>query len=191
MSETPARTGRTEPRPPRQEELDLLAEVVRRDDFSAFYSAEKAHLTAFLIFTGATVWEADDLAHDALIRLLPERWMLMEHPRAYLRTSAFHAYLRQGERTREVPTEALPELPGGIDPVVQVELSEQTSELVEAVGKLPPVQRTVMAFVLSDADSDEIAAALNMSLTAVYTNVCRARARLKITLGLTEGEKDA
>jgi DNA-directed RNA polymerase specialized sigma24 family protein len=46
----------------------------------------------------------------------------------------------------------------------------------------------VMAFVLNDADTTEIAGALNMTEVAVRANVSRARRRLKVILGLEEGE---
>ncbi|MFM9499031.1 RNA polymerase sigma factor [Streptomyces galilaeus] len=189
MSETPAQAGHTEPLPVTRPSPSNEPE--RRADFSVFYLTEKRYLTAFLMYAGATVWEADDLAHEILFKLLPDRWMTMEHPRAYMRKAAIRAYLRQRERTREIPTDELPDLPGGISPVASVELSEQTQAIVDAILHLPPTQRSVMAFVMSGSDAREIAEALNMTLGAVSTNICRGRARLKTTLGLVKGEKDA
>ncbi|MFF7535355.1 RNA polymerase sigma factor [Streptomyces bobili] len=189
MSETPAQAGHREPRSVTQP--GASTEPERRADFSAFYLAEKRCLTAFLMYAGASVWEADDLAHEMLSKLLPDRWMTMEHPRAYMRKAAIRAYLRQNQRKREIPTDKLPDLPGGISPVTWVELSEQTHAIVDAILQLPPTQRTVMAFLMSGSDTQEIAEALNMTLGAVNTNICRSRARLKTTLGLLKGEKDA
>ncbi|MFJ4429170.1 sigma factor-like helix-turn-helix DNA-binding protein [Streptomyces bobili] len=63
--------------------------------------------------------------------------------------------------------------------------------MVDAILQLPPTQRTVMAFVISGSDTREIAEALHMTLGAVNTNICRVRARLKTTLGLLKGVKDA
>ncbi|MGW7048287.1 RNA polymerase sigma factor [Streptomyces avermitilis] len=189
MSETPAQAGQREPLP--ETRPVPSTELVRRDDFSVFYRTEKKRLIAFLIYAGARVWEADDLAHEVLSQLLPDRWKTLEYPRAYMRKSAIRAYLRQNERTREIPTDELPDLPGGIDPVTCVELSEQTNAIIDAIQQLPPTQRTVMAFVMSDSDTAEITEALNMAPGAVNTNICRARARLKTTLGLMKGDNNA
>ncbi|PKV82729.1 RNA polymerase sigma factor [Streptomyces sp. TLI_146] len=191
MSEAPVQAGQEESFPRQQEGRSLREQTVRRDDFPAFYRAQKKHLTAFLAYLGADLHDADDLAHDCLLKLLPHLWRSIEFPHAYLRTVAFHAYLRQGERTREVPMDQLPVLPGGLDPVRCVELSEMTARIREAVAQLPSGERTVMAFVLSDADAGEIAVALNVELGTVYTRVSRARARLKVALGWAEGEEDA
>src|SRR5436190_7010365 len=65
MSETPAKAGEVEPLPQRQEGLNPDPRV----DFNSFYCAEKKHLTAFLLYAGASTHEADDLAHDALVKL--------------------------------------------------------------------------------------------------------------------------
>ncbi|MFJ1610781.1 RNA polymerase sigma factor [Streptomyces sp. NPDC088253] len=187
MSETPAKAGEVEPLPQRQEGLNADPRV----DFNSFYCAEKKHLTAFLLYAGARTHEADDLAHDALIKLLPDRWRSLDHPRAYMRRVAYRAYLRKNERSREVLTDQVPELPGGLEPVTHLELSERIRVIVNAISELPSTQRTVMAFVINGADRDEICEALNMKPGTVTTNISRARARLKITFGLAEGEKDA
>jgi RNA polymerase sigma-70 factor (ECF subfamily) len=169
---------------------EVVVEDAPEPDFGNFYRAEMKRLIAFLLYIGASPSEADDLAQDAMVRLLPERWLSMEHPHAYLRKVAFHAYLR-GQGAPTVSVAELPELPGGLDPVTHVELSELNARVFDAVLALPSCQRTVMAFVLSGADANEIATALNTSLGSVYTNVSRARAELKKTLGLGKGEKNA
>ncbi|MFD5483033.1 RNA polymerase sigma factor [Streptomyces hawaiiensis] len=192
MSETPAKAGQVEPLPQQQEGLNLQAtQTERRADYSSFYRAEKKHLIAFLMHLGARPHEADDLAHDALIKLLPDQWQYLEYPRAYLRIIAFRIYLRQAKKDRVVLTDRVPDLPGGLDPVNHLEMSERAMVVLNAISELPPVQRTVMAFVISGAENDEIATALNMKPGAVYTNTFRARVRLKIALGLAKGEKDA
>ncbi|MFJ8470173.1 RNA polymerase sigma factor [Streptomyces swartbergensis] len=190
MSEPPTTAGQVGPPPP-QKGLDALAQTAQRADFPSFYRAEKKHLTAFLVYIGANTHEADDLAHDALLKLLPDRWRSLEHPRAYLRRVAFHAYLRHRGRTREVLTDQVPELPGGIDPVTHLEVSEKLAETLKAISALPTSQRAVMAFKLTGADTDEIVTALNMNPAAVHTNISRARARLKTALGLAEGGNGA
>ncbi|GAA3839062.1 hypothetical protein GCM10022403_084250 [Streptomyces coacervatus] len=190
MSETPASAGqqngpvsqrtRPAPSPPR----------VFREDFDAFYVAEKPSLTAFLMFVGASTWEADDLAHETLIKLLPALWMTIEYPRAWMRKAAYYDYLKQHQRSREDLTDEMPDLPGGICPVSEVELSTQTNTVVEAVCQLPPTQRAVMAFVLDGAGTSEIADTLNMTNVAVRTNLSRARRRLMTTLSSEGGEHD-
>ncbi|MGW7646434.1 RNA polymerase sigma factor [Streptomyces bobili] len=191
MNETPAPASqRTEPLPQQGGPDPLSSLTTWRNDFDAFYVKEKKHAIAFLMYVGASAWEADDLAHEALMKLLPVQWRTIESPRAWLRVVTSRAYWKQHARSREDATEDLPDLPGGVCPVTEVELSEQANTILEAVRQLPPVQRAVMAFVLNDAHTKEIADALNMTQDAVRANVSRARRRLKVTLGLEEGENN-
>ncbi|MGW0423857.1 RNA polymerase sigma factor [Streptomyces sp. NPDC003015] len=187
MSESPAKAEEVEPLPQRREGLHPDPRI----DFDSFYCTEKKHLTAFLVYAGASTHEADDLAHDALVKLLPNRWRSLEYPRAYMRRVAYRAYLRKKERSREVLTDKVPDLPGGLNPIIHLELTEHMRVVVNAISELPPTQRMVMAFMINGAERDEICEALNMKPSTVDTNICRARARLKVTFGLEEGEKDA
>ncbi|MGV9277716.1 RNA polymerase sigma factor [Streptomyces griseosporeus] len=191
VHELPAPASQQTKSPQPLEQCDPLPQILPRDDFDAFYVTEKSHAIAFLIHLGATPWEADDLAHQALTKLLPDKWATIEFPRAYLRKVTSRAYWKQHQRNREDVTDTLPDLPGGVCPVTEVELSQQTNAILEAVQQLPAVQRTVMAFVLNDADTAEIADALKMSRDAVRANVHRARRQLKVALGLAKGEADA
>ncbi|MEU4038675.1 RNA polymerase sigma factor [Streptomyces collinus] len=168
-----------------------LPQSLPRDDFEAFYVTEKKHAISFLIYIGAMPWEADDLAHEALMKLLPDQWATINFPRTWLRRVTSRAYWKQHQRSREDVTDTLPDLPGGVCPVTEVVLTQQANAILEAVRQLPAVQRTVMAFVLNDADTAEIAETLNMSQDAVRANVSRARRKLKAALGIAEGETNA
>ncbi|MGM9386936.1 RNA polymerase sigma factor, partial [Streptomyces antibioticus] len=123
--------------------------------------------------------------------ILPDRWSTIEHPRAWLRKVACRSWWRQHERNREDTADALPDLPGGLSPVTEIELSEQAQRVLHAVKQLPAMQRAVMAFFLDGADTSEIAGALNMSEDAVRANASRARRRLKEILRFERGENNA
>ncbi|MFF8486845.1 RNA polymerase sigma factor [Streptomyces antibioticus] len=193
MSEmsAPADQQRGEIPQPSRDKLSLLPEERLRNDFDAFYVAEKRYVIRFLLWAGARPWEAEDIAHEALMRLLPERWSTIEHPRAWLRKVTCRSWWRQHERNREDTADALPDLPGGISPVTEIELSEQAQRVLHAVKQLPAMQRAVMAFLLDGADTSEIAGALNMSEDAVRANASRARHRLKEILRFERGESNA
>lgn len=163
--------------------------VVRRDDFDAFYVREMRAVTVFLMHQGATPYEAADSAHEAISKLLPDRWRTMEHPRAFLRLTAQRCYWRQND-ARVCPADPVPDRPGGTCPVSEVVLTETQQRLLAALHELPPALRSVMAWHLDGFDYAEIAEALGMSLAAVRQNISRARRKLVTVLGLGKGDAD-
>ncbi|WP_329266703.1 RNA polymerase sigma factor [Streptomyces sp. NBC_01451] len=186
MSELPAPAGHTGPRP-QQVRSFVPSPAVHREDFDTFYVAEKKLLTKFLMYQGASEFEADDAAHQALLAVLPDLWTRLEYPGAYLRTAALRFYWRQNDR-REQSTGEVPDMPGGICPVAKLALSEESRTVIDAIRQLPPAQRDVLAWSLDGFTAEEIAAALRRTPAAVRQNLHRARRQLKINLGLEEGE---
>ncbi|MDX2601947.1 sigma-70 family RNA polymerase sigma factor [Streptomyces caniscabiei] len=119
--------------------------------------------------------------------ILPELWQTLDSPRAYLRRAALRFYLKQSN-LREEPTSTLPDRPGGPCPVDKVVLSEEATAVLGAIRRLPPAQRSVLAWSLDGFSTAEIAAALKQTPAAVRQNYYRARQQLKINLGLEKGE---
>ncbi|MDG5807869.1 sigma-70 family RNA polymerase sigma factor [Streptomyces ossamyceticus] len=185
MSEFPAPAGHTGPR--HQPAGPVVVPRRQTDTFDTFYSAEKKHLVKFLMYQGASEFEADDAAHSALLAVLPDRWKTLSSPRAYLRKTALRCYLKQNDRKQE-PTGEMPDLPGGLCPINRVLLSEEAAAVVDAIRQLPPAQRSVLAWSLDGFSTAEIASELKQTHAAVRQNLARARRQLKINLGLEEGE---
>ncbi|MGW1673404.1 RNA polymerase sigma factor [Streptomyces sp. NPDC002324] len=188
MSETPAPPGHTGPRP-RQARPVVLPPFSRQshETFDAFYAAEKKHLIKFLMYQGASEFEAADAVQDALAAVLPDRWQTLRTPRAYLRTAALRFYLRQCN-LQEEPTDEVPDRPDASSPIDKVILSEEATSVLNAIRQLPPAQRSTLAWSLDGFSTAEIATELKQPPAAVRQNLCRARRQLKINLGLEEGE---
>ncbi|WP_338117237.1 sigma factor [Streptomyces viridochromogenes] len=92
----------SEQRAPVQEQLvasrrpERLALRVPRSrlDFTLFHSEHLAMLTRFVMRMGASPHEAAEAAHAAFVEAFP-KWSQITTPRAWLRTVATRAYLRQ------------------------------------------------------------------------------------------------
>ncbi|MFJ4832111.1 RNA polymerase sigma factor [Streptomyces sp. NPDC088747] len=183
MNEPPARAGAEVQGPARV--LDLTA--FRRDDFDGFYRREVRAVSVFLMHQGASPYEAADAAHEAIARLLPDRWRTVEHPRAWLRVTAQRCYWRQSN-TRTSAMDPVPDRPGGTCPVAEVVLTDTQQRVLDALGRLTPARRTAMAWYLDGFDTAEIAWMLGLTPEAVRQNICRARRDLVIILGLDKGD---
>ncbi|MFF4013262.1 RNA polymerase sigma factor [Streptomyces sp. NPDC001717] len=157
---------------------------VPRDDFDTFYVQEMRAVTVHLMYRGATPYEAADAAHEAFIELLPERWRVIEHPRAYLRQVAWTKYLRQPHHL-ESPLDPIPDRPGGTCPVGAVILSDAQHRILKAIQQLSAAQQEVLSWQMDGFEYAEIAKFTGKTEMALRTNAKRGRARLKELLGLT------
>ncbi|MFI6013360.1 RNA polymerase sigma factor [Streptomyces sp. NPDC051243] len=160
--------------------------AVRRDNFEAFYISEMRAVSVFLMHQGATPYEAADAAHEAIAKLLPDQWRTLEHPRAWLRVTAQRCYWRQND-SRTSPTDPVPDRPGGTCPVAEVVLTDTQQQIMDALHRLSPGRRTVMAWHFDGFDYGEIAEILDMTPAAVRQSICRARKDLISILDLDKG----
>jgi RNA polymerase sigma factor (sigma-70 family) len=158
-----------------------------RLDFVMFYSEHLAILTRFVMRLGASPYEAAEAAHVAFVEAFP-KWSQITSPRAWLRTVAARAYLRQ-TRLRDQPTDTIPDQPGGKCPLEAVVLKDEEQHVYAALGTLPPRQRQVMAWHLDGFSHTEISDELGITVEAVRQNYARARASLKRALGLAAGDQ--
>ncbi|MFE2498801.1 RNA polymerase sigma factor [Streptomyces scopuliridis] len=167
------------------------AEVPRapgsRLDFALFYSEHLAMLTRFVMRLGASPYEAAEAAHVAFVEAFP-KWSQITTPRAWLRTVAARAFLRQ-TGLRDQPTGTVPDQPGGECPLAAVVLKDEEQRVYAALGMLPPRQRQVMAWHLDGFSHSEISDQLGITVEAVRQNYARARAALKRALGLVAGDQ--
>ncbi|WP_331718496.1 RNA polymerase sigma factor [Streptomyces virginiae] len=154
-----------------------------RDDFDSLYNLEMRAVTVHLIHRGATPYEAADAAHEAFIELLPDRWRVIEHPRAYLRKVAWTKYLRQSHHV-ESPAGFVPDRVGGTCPISEVILTETQQRIVRAIQQLSPAQQEVLAWQMDGFAYGEIAEFTGKTEMALRTNAKRGRAKLKELLGL-------
>ncbi|MFJ8570413.1 RNA polymerase sigma factor [Streptomyces sp. NPDC093514] len=145
--------------------------------FEAFYTSEMPKVSTFLMNLGASPYEAADATHEAFEKLLPDKWHSLEYPKAYLRTVAHRNYLRQ-VGSRVLPTDPVPDRPGGTCPVELVILTDERQQMLGLLATLPPAEREAMAWNLDGFTHEETAKALGKKPAAVRKAYVRARARL-------------
>jgi RNA polymerase sigma-70 factor (ECF subfamily) len=145
-------------------------------------------LVLFVIHLGADLSEAHDIAQEAFVSALP-RWSSIERPTAYLRTTANREYIRRScATTRERPMAEVPDVIANPDPsVAKVEFRDQEIRVLDAVRKLPPRQRQVIAWTLDGFTPAEIADILKVSSGAVRGSILKARRELQLTLHVGRG----
>ncbi|MFD5888709.1 RNA polymerase sigma factor [Streptomyces sp. NPDC060334] len=158
-----------------------------QEELEAFYLAEMPRMTVFLLNIGASVYEAADAAHEAILTLLPDKWKEIDHPRAWLRTVAYRNYLRQ-TTSRTHPLDPVPDRAGGTCPVDVVLLSEQQTAVLDALRQLSPAEREAMAWKLDGFTHKDAARALGKDPAAVRQAYVRARQRL---ISILELKKEA
>ena len=128
-----------------------------------------------------SVPDAEDVCQDVFLRLLRKgdpAWD-EERTKAFLLRCAVNRCAdlgRQRQRRRESPWEELPDRPA--------EERDEARALWEAVGQLPPPQRTVIHLHYGEGyATGEIAAILHIPAATVRTRLYRGREKLRELLG--------
>ena len=128
-----------------------------------------------------SVPDAEDVCQDVFLRLLRKgdpAWD-EERTKAFLLRCAVNRCAdlgRQRQRRRESPWEELPDRPA--------EERDEARALWEAVGQLPPPQRTVIHLHYAEGyATGEIAAILRIPAATVRTRLYRGREKLRELLG--------
>ena len=128
-----------------------------------------------------SVPDAEDVCQDVFLRLLQKgdpAWD-EERTKAFLLRCAVNRCAdlgRQRQRRRESPWEELPDRPA--------EERDEARALWEAVGQLPPPQRTVIHLHYGEGyATGEIAAILRIPAATVRTRLYRGREKLRELLG--------
>ena len=155
-------------------------------DFEDAYKAERSKLMRYLMSLGASQHEADDAVQQAFADALA-RWDTIRTPRAWLYKAATHEYYRADARShsREMLSgtgyaETAEPLNSG-DIVI---LNEEHEQVQAKIAALPAMQRHVMALILADFTTSEIAQILSCTEAAVRQNKARGRDSLARQLGV-------
>jgi RNA polymerase sigma-70 factor (ECF subfamily) len=153
---------------------ESAARLLLNEEFSAFYKATLRPLVQFLMNQGASLHLAADIAQETMTKAY-RRWMEIEQPRAWVHRVASRALVRHFSRAVEDPTESIPE-PSSLlprpDAAHEWEARQGTLHVLQA---LPPRQRQVLAWTLSDYTPTEIASELGMTPEAVRSSLKKAR----------------
>lgn len=156
-------------------------------EFELFYRAETRDLVRFLIWMGASLADAADVAQDTMISAF-QQWKKINTPRAWIRRVASRTFLRRKLTRVEQPvdtTDGRPLLPANAD----LSAWEEHEEVRRLLAGLPPRQRQVMAWTFDGYAPQEIAAELGITADAVRSNLKLARRALAQHLPGTGGTR--
>jgi RNA polymerase sigma-70 factor (ECF subfamily) len=146
--------------------------------FSDFYRAFVPTLVAFLVWQGARLADAADIAQDTMAEAY-RAWHRIDRPEAWARRVASRAYARRIASIEEDPVDAVPDarsplLPNDADPEAFI----GRHEVLHLLTLLPPRQRQVMAWTFDGHSPTEIAEELTMTPGAVRASLSKARRAL-------------
>jgi RNA polymerase sigma factor (sigma-70 family) len=156
--------------------------------FSEFYRKFVPTLVAFLVWQGARLPDATDIAQDTMIKAY-QRWSEIRQPQAWARTVASRALASRMASSKEDPVDHLPESSTLLATSFDVEAWERRHEVLRALDRLPPRQRQVMAWTLDGYTPGEIAEELRISPEAVRANLMKARRSLVVHLNTPQDER--
>lgn len=182
------RTGATVPCDPPQrspftpEPIQPSADADNDAAFSEFYREFVPILVAFLVWQGAGLADATDIAQDTMIKAY-QRWSEIDHPKAWARTVASRALVRRIASIVEEPIDQLTERSSLWPTSINVAAWEQRYEVLSALDRLSPRQRQVTAWTLDGYTPTEIATELQITAEAVRANLMKARRALATHLG--------
>jgi RNA polymerase sigma factor (sigma-70 family) len=184
------RSGASVPRDPPQRlpSVQSSAHPDEVTEFSEFYRGFVPTLVAFLVWQGARLPDATDIAQETMIKAY-QRWSEIDHPKAWARTVASRALVRRIASIEEDPAEQLPEHNLLLPLSINVEAWEQRHEVLRVLDRLPPRQRQAMAWTLEGYTPAEIATQLQITADAVRASLMKARRTLAAYLSTTGDQR--
>jgi RNA polymerase sigma-70 factor (ECF subfamily) len=141
-------------------------------EFACFYREQFRGLVGYLLYQGAQLHLAVDLAQDAMITA-HQRWNTIRSPRAYVYKVAYMAFLRRD--LTELPTEEVPEQSSVLPHPEEAEAWLQKHQVIEMLRALPPRQRQVLALTLDGWSPADTADLLGIASQAVRSSLKQAR----------------
>ncbi len=151
--------------------------AVVAEPFEVFYRREFPRMVSLAAVVSGSWLGAEDIAQDCLLtaQRLWSKVGTYDKPGAWLRRITIREAGRRVRRAR-TETRALLKLAGGTPPPVQ---SDTNREVLDAIGRLPTRQRTVVALHYLEGHSvAEVAEILAIGEGTVKTHLFRARAAL-------------
>ncbi|MEV4334768.1 sigma-70 family RNA polymerase sigma factor [Streptomyces sp. NPDC049597] len=158
------------------------------EEFSDFYRKTIRGLTGFLVNQGASLPEAADIAQDTMVQAY-RSWAGLRAPRAWVHAVASRAYIRRLAEVREEPVDSPPEPTSRLLRPNAVEEWEARHDALQWVKALPPRQRQVLAWTISEFTPAEIAEQLGLTPEAVRASLKKARRAITGTTSHGEEEK--
>lgn len=145
-------------------------------EFECFYRAEARDLVRFLVWLGAPLADAADVAQDTMIEAY-RQWSTIRRPRAWIRTVASRTFLRRLAQVDQ-PVEDVDGRPLLSDSCDLITAWLQHQEILRLLALLPPRQRQVMAWIFDGYSPKRIAPELGITPDDVRSNLRLARRAL-------------
>lgn len=159
-------------------------------DFESLYKKYAPEVRRFALFLCGNPALADDITSDTFLRVWLTRGSIRELTvKSYLFATARNAYRdvqRRARRQTELDEKAMDQSPSAH---MHLQQKEEVAAVLGALQELPEVDRAVLLMrTLDNMPYDEIALALDITVTAAKVKVHRARVKL-MQVRIRAGEK--
>ncbi|MDQ2879792.1 MAG: RNA polymerase sigma factor [Actinomycetota bacterium] len=161
-----------------------LADTENFADFNEFYRRSVPILVVFLVWQGARLDDATDIAQETMTTAY-RWWSKIDHPKAWARTMASRKLARHIASIDENPVEQLHQRNSLVPVSIDVGTWEQRHPVLAVLDRLSPRQRQVMAWTLDGYAPAEIASELQISFQTVRASLTQARRTLAAHLDTT------
>lgn len=159
----------------------------RGSGFNDFFRTEYVFVVAFLRKSGFDCHLADEATARAMTLAYTD-WAKIRTPRGWVRTTAYRLATKEAKAERTKLTRLVSKGYGTLvdDGVSRYEHVEQQDLLLQALARLSPQQRRVMAWHLDGFTSDEIAEMTGIQQATVRSNLRHAREKLRPVLEVAQ-----
>ena len=155
--------------------------------FIAFYREFVPTLVAFLLWQGARLPDAAEIAQETMLQAY-RHWVTVRQPRAWARRVASRMYTRRIASIEEFTVSEVPDRAPLLPSQTNLEAWEQRHEILRLLATLPARQRQVMAWTLDGYGPSEIAEELRITPEAVRSNLMKARRTLAAHIAQAGGD---
>jgi RNA polymerase sigma-70 factor (sigma-E family) len=156
----------------------LIRRQQRFEELEALIATRHDALLATAVLLAGGRYAGEDLLQAAIERMIRRWHKVAGDPEAYLRRILYHLAVDSWRQRRRRP-----ELLAGVEPAGQpdrTDVIDLRQALVQALGELPPRQRTVLVLrYFEELSEAEIAAALGCSPGTVKSSAARGMKRLR------------
>jgi RNA polymerase sigma-70 factor, ECF subfamily len=155
-------------------------------DFVTFYQANHGRLVVQLFAVTGDLQDAEDVVQEAFARayLRWGRLSAYDLPAAWVRRVAFNLALQGLRRARRLLS-----VHDRLDAAAQPALAAEQLEFADALRRLPPRHRQVLALrYLADLSVEEIARELRLPVGTIKSRLARAR---KVLAAQLDGREEA
>lgn len=147
--------------------------------FGDFYKQFTPKLIRFLMWKGARLEDAADIAQDTMVKLWNE-WSDVRSPKTWAKTVAGRELVRRVSSITEHPIDQPDERSALLPDDLDIAALERRHDILRALATLPIRQRQVMAWTLDGHTPTEIAEILRITPEAVRSSLRKARRSIAI-----------